>query len=93
HLTITRQPDDLYKYPAGSSLYIKCEGSPCDAVSYQWFKRKVPLQGKTQPYLHLQKVTKEDAGFYICRMAVNEQCLFTNWAKLEIMESSPEMGQ
>ncbi|KXJ28766.1 Mucosa-associated lymphoid tissue lymphoma translocation protein 1-like [Exaiptasia diaphana] len=93
-LTITRQPDELYRHPAGSSVYIKCETYPCTGVHYQWFKRKELLQGKTKPFLHLQNITEDDASFYTCRVSIDRQnCLFTNWAKLEILESMPEMGQ
>lgn len=80
-LTITRQPDELYRHTIGSSVYIKCETCPSTGVNYQWFKRKELLQGE---YIYAASASMITHGilimskFSVMRIVGNllQYCLF-----------------
>ncbi|XP_031573654.1 mucosa-associated lymphoid tissue lymphoma translocation protein 1 homolog [Actinia tenebrosa] len=93
-LEIIKQPNELYRQPKGSSVAIHCEASPSTSLSYQWFKRKEPLAGKTQPFLQLSDVCQEDEGYYICRVAnTTGQYVFSNWTKVELTDSENHLAK
>ncbi|XP_069819289.1 mucosa-associated lymphoid tissue lymphoma translocation protein 1 isoform X2 [Dendropsophus ebraccatus] len=73
---------------SGQMVKLCCVATEHPVVNYQWFKMNKEVQYGNSSELKFNPVNVDDAGFYICRVNDSQTCDFSNWAKLEVIESN-----
>ncbi|XP_019752848.1 MALT paracaspase 2 [Hippocampus comes] len=89
-IRITVQPSSQ-RAPLGSRVVLTCRVSGPPGLSYQWFKGKEEIleaSGRT-PELVVCAMGPEHQGSYICRVNHGDTCVFSQWAQVRLVRSSP----
>ncbi|XP_051928786.1 MALT paracaspase 2 isoform X4 [Hippocampus zosterae] len=89
-IRITGQPSSQ-RAPLGSRVVLTCRVSGPPGLSYQWFKGKEEIleaSGRT-PELVVCALGPEHQGSYICRVNHGDTCVFSQWAQVRLVRSSP----
>ncbi|KAM3938335.1 mucosa-associated lymphoid tissue lymphoma translocation protein 1 [Leptodactylus fuscus] len=73
---------------SGQMVKLCCVAAEHPVVNYQWFKmdKEVPYGNSSE--LTFNPVDVDDAGFYICRVNDSQTFDYSNWARLEVIESN-----
>ncbi|XP_040277007.1 mucosa-associated lymphoid tissue lymphoma translocation protein 1 isoform X1 [Bufo bufo] len=84
---VVMQPESM-AVRSGQMVKLCCIAAEHPVVNYQWFKmdKEVPYGNSSE--LTFNPVHVDDAGFYICRVNDTHTCDFSNWARLEVIESN-----
>lgn len=87
-IQITVQPQSQ-QVPTGSKVILTCKASGPPGLCYQWFKGKEEILDGTSPQLVLCPFNPSNQGHYICRVNHGESCIFSQWAHIRLIDSSP----
>ncbi|XP_075711092.1 mucosa-associated lymphoid tissue lymphoma translocation protein 1 [Rhinoderma darwinii] len=73
---------------SGQMVKLICVAAEHPIVNYQWFKmdKEVPYGNSSE--LTFSPVDVDDASFYICRVNDSHTFDYSNWARLEVIESN-----
>ncbi|XP_029003513.1 MALT paracaspase 2 [Betta splendens] len=74
----------------GGRLVLTCRAAGPPGLSYQWFKSKEEILDETgsTPELVLCPLVPVHQGHYICRVNLGENCVFSQWARVSLVDSS-----
>ncbi|HOV75197.1 MAG TPA: hypothetical protein PK967_14600 [Candidatus Hydrogenedentes bacterium] len=62
---------------AGDSLTLIYDGPlPVGSATYQWYRNGVTLSGHTDATLHIESLTEDDTGWYVCRMSDDSKSVY-----------------
>ncbi|KAM9831402.1 MALT paracaspase 2 [Neosynchiropus ocellatus] len=93
-ILITVEPQSQ-QVAAGATVVLTCRASGPPGLSYQWFKSReeISIGSGTTPDLVLGPVTQSDEGHYICRVNHGDNCVFSQWAHVRLLQSAdPDTG-
>ncbi|KAM8888464.1 MALT paracaspase 2 [Synchiropus picturatus] len=91
-ILITVEPQSQ-QVATGAKVVLTCRASGPPGLSYQWFKSREQISIGTTPDLVLGPVTQSDAGHYICRVNHGDNCAFSQWAHVRLLQSAdPDTG-
>ncbi|XP_029987211.1 MALT paracaspase 2 isoform X2 [Sphaeramia orbicularis] len=88
-IQITVQPQSQ-QASVGSRVTLTCRASGPPGLSYQWFRGKEEIldgSGST-PELVLCPLNPGHQGHYICRVNHGENCMFSQWAHVRLVQSA-----
>lgn len=68
----------------GQRLLLECTAEGVPSPSYQWFRGKQPLSDQRSSTLVIEQVRPQDEGIYACRAMNDANCVFSNWATVQI---------
>ncbi|XP_028672121.1 MALT paracaspase 2 isoform X1 [Erpetoichthys calabaricus] len=71
----------------GSRISLSCKAEGPPSLSYQWFKGKDEVTGATASELCLGPLIAQDQGHYICRIHLGDQCVFSQWALVQVIRA------
>ncbi|MBN3279222.1 MALT1 protein, partial [Polyodon spathula] len=72
----------------GGVVSLTCQASGPPGLGYQWFKGKEEVLHGTSSELVLSPLRPEHQGHYICRIHLEEQFVFSQWAQVRVSRSS-----
>ncbi|XP_023260987.1 mucosa-associated lymphoid tissue lymphoma translocation protein 1-like [Seriola lalandi dorsalis] len=89
-IRITMQPESQ-QATVGGRVVLTCRVAGPPGLSYQWFRGKEEILDKTgcTPELVLCPLAPVHQGHYICRVNHGENCIFSQWAQVRPVHSSP----
>ena len=73
----------------GQRLQLECKAEGIPTPSYQWFRGRQALQDQCSSTLVIEQVGRNDEGIYACRVMNEANCVFSNWATVQII--NPEL--
>lgn len=85
---LTIHPSSMSIY-AGNSCRLHARAAGLGALTFQWEKDSVPLEGKTDQHLDLAVVGPEHAGVYRTRVSSQTGTVLSRAADLTVLHSSP----
>ena len=68
----------------GQRLKLECTAEGIPAPSFQWFRGKQPLIDQCSSTLVIEPVQLSDDGIYSCRAMNTANCVFSNWATVQV---------
>ncbi|KAK2835573.1 hypothetical protein Q5P01_016057 [Channa striata] len=74
----------------GSRVVLTCRAAGPFGLNYQWFRGKEEIMEETgsTPDLVLCPLAPCHQGHYICRVNYGEECIFSQWAHVRILNSA-----
>ena len=85
---ITKHPDST-PVMQGQRLKLECTAEGIPMPSYQWFRGKQVLTDQCSSALVIEHVQKCDDGIYSCRAMNSANCVFSNWATVQVQLPLP----
>ncbi|XP_077573269.1 MALT paracaspase 2 isoform X2 [Stigmatopora nigra] len=88
-IQVTVQPKSQWA-PLGDRLMLTCRASGPPGLCYQWFKGKDEILEATArtPDLIVHVLGPENQGSYICRVNHGDNCVFSQWAQVRLVQPS-----
>ncbi|XP_057698196.1 MALT paracaspase 2 isoform X2 [Corythoichthys intestinalis] len=88
-IQVTVQPNSQ-RAPLGSRVVLICRAFGPPGLCYQWFKGKDEILEATArtPELVVCPLGPEHQGSYICRVNHGDNCVFSQWAQVRLVEPS-----
>ncbi|XP_077390176.1 MALT paracaspase 2 isoform X1 [Festucalex cinctus] len=87
-IRVTIQPSSQLA-TLGSKVILSCRASGPPGLSYQWFKGKEEISTGCTPELVVCPLGPEHQGSYICRVSHGDTYVFSQWAQVRLVRSSP----
>ncbi|XP_026160675.1 MALT paracaspase 2 [Mastacembelus armatus] len=88
-IRITVQPQSQ-QATVGGRVVLTCRAAGPSGLSYQWFRGKEEILNEmgNSPELVLCPLASVHQGHYICRVNHGENCVFSQWAQIQVVHSA-----
>ncbi|XP_077439818.1 MALT paracaspase 2 isoform X2 [Vanacampus margaritifer] len=90
-IRVTVQPSSQ-RATLGSRVVLACRATGPPGLSYQWFKGKEEISTGRTPELVVCPLGPEHQGSYICRVNHGDTYVFSQWAQVRLVRSSPGLS-
>ena len=86
--SIERHPEPAVVCETGGVLRLSLEANGKEPIKYQWFKGNFELKEQTSSALCIENVSLHEKGYYVCRVVNNFDYVYTNWSKVDVVETA-----